>query len=37
MNKNELLYYLILIAGPALFFLAILLFTKSEPKKKENP
>ena len=34
MTKDALIYYAILLIVPALFFLAILLFTKPEPKKK---
>ena len=33
MTKDELIYYAILLIGPALVFLGILLFAKPEPKK----
>ncbi len=36
MTKDELIYYAILLIGPALFYLAIILFTKPETKKKEE-
>lgn len=36
MAKDELIYYAILLIGPALFFLGILLFAKPEPKEKET-
>ncbi len=37
MGKNELLYYAILLIGPALVFLGIILFAKpSTPKKTET-
>jgi len=35
MAKQELVYYAILLIGPALFFLAILIFTKPQTKKRK--
>jgi len=37
MTKQELIYYAILLIVPALFFLGILVFTKPQTKKRENP
>jgi hypothetical protein len=37
MTKQELVYYAILLIGSAFFFLAILIFTKPQTRKRENP
>ena len=36
MERNELLYYAILLIVPALFFIGVILFARPEPKEKEN-
>ncbi len=36
MTKDELIYYTILLIGPALVFLGIILFAKSETKRRET-
>ncbi len=36
MTKDELLYYAVLLIGPALVFLGIILFAKPSASKKEE-
>ncbi len=36
MTKDELIYYAILLIGPALFFLGILIFAKPERKGESH-